>query len=203
MSTTGTASGAALAAAPLFVTSGCPAQPPRPPQRLLPAPPVGDLPALQERVLVRFPLPVQLSVDEESQVVEGMLPAGNAVLPRGSAEMLVLGRTLDGMDWRVLIFSDLRGVRAQAMRYGLLCGVAAAFVQLLGLYLMQRRRLLRQKLEAKQMLERVNTELEHKVTKRTRALSETNARLRKEVAKLKMERDILKKAAAYFAKESM
>ena len=28
-------------------------------------------------------------------------------------------------------------------------------------------------------------------------------RLRKEVAKLKMERDILKKAAAYFAKESM
>ncbi len=29
------------------------------------------------------------------------------------------------------------------------------------------------------------------------------ARLRKEVAKLRMERDILKKAAAYFAKESM
>lgn len=29
------------------------------------------------------------------------------------------------------------------------------------------------------------------------------ARLRKEVAKLKMERDILKKAAAYFPKESM
>lgn len=29
------------------------------------------------------------------------------------------------------------------------------------------------------------------------------ARLRKEVTKLKMERDILKKAAAYFAKESM
>lgn len=29
------------------------------------------------------------------------------------------------------------------------------------------------------------------------------ARLRKEFAKLKMERDILKKAAAYFAKESM
>jgi transposase len=29
------------------------------------------------------------------------------------------------------------------------------------------------------------------------------ARLRKEVAKLKIERDILKKAAAHFAKESM
>jgi transposase len=28
-------------------------------------------------------------------------------------------------------------------------------------------------------------------------------RLKREVAKLKMERDILKKAAAYFAKESM
>ena len=36
-----------------------------------------------------------------------------------------------------------------------------------------------------------------------RAQDAEMARLRKEVAKLKMERDILKKAAAYFAKESM
>jgi transposase len=36
-----------------------------------------------------------------------------------------------------------------------------------------------------------------------RAADAEIARLRKEVAKLKMERDILKKAAAYFAKESM
>ncbi len=144
--------------------------------------------------IARFPLPVQLSVDEESQVVEGVLPAGNAVLARGSAEMLVLGRALDGMDWRVLIFSDLRGVRMQAMRYGILCGVAVAFVQLLLLYLLQRRRLLRQKLEAKQMLERVNTELEHKVAKRTRALSETNTRLRKEVAEREQAEQTLRAA---------
>ncbi|MEY2654814.1 MAG: hypothetical protein RLZZ524_1842 [Pseudomonadota bacterium] len=144
--------------------------------------------------IARFPLPVQLSIDEESQVVEGLLPASHAVLTRGSAETLVLGRALDGMDWRVLIFSDLRTVRLQAMRDGTLCGVAVAFVMLLLLYLMQRRRLLRQKLEAKQMLERVNTELEHKVAKRTRALSETNTRLRKEVAEREQAEQTLRAA---------
>lgn len=35
----------------------------------------------------------------------------------------------------------------------------------------------------------------------TRAIESQGARLRKEVAKLKAERDILKKAAAYFARE--
>jgi two-component system C4-dicarboxylate transport sensor histidine kinase DctB len=72
--------------------------------------------------------------------------------------------------------------------------VAVAFVQLLLLYLLQRRRLLRQKLEAKQMLERVNTELEHKVAKRTRALSETNTRLRKEVAEREQAEQTLRAA---------
>ncbi|MEY8879457.1 MAG: ATP-binding protein, partial [Leptothrix sp. (in: b-proteobacteria)] len=135
------------------------------------------------RRITRFPLPVQLSIDEDSQVLEGVLPGGlqTPSRPAGSGT-LVLGRTLDGMDWRLLIFSDLRGVRNQAVIHSLLTAVAAGFVLLLAMYLAQRRRILHQKLEARQMLERANADLEQKVARRTRALSETNTRLRKEVA---------------------
>ncbi|MFM2056237.1 MAG: hypothetical protein RLY71_622 [Pseudomonadota bacterium] len=135
------------------------------------------------RRIARFPLAVQLSIDEDSQVLEGVLPGSlqTPSRPAGSGT-LVLGRTLDGMDWRLLIFSDLRGVRNQAVVHSLLTAVAAGFVLLLALYLTQRRRILHQKLEARQMLERANADLEQKVARRTRALSETNTRLRKEVA---------------------
>ncbi|MFM2121529.1 MAG: hypothetical protein RL722_2997 [Pseudomonadota bacterium] len=144
----------------------------------------------------RFPLPVQLALDEESQLVEGLLPAGLGPLPaaasagglvptaagRQGAGTLVLGRTLDGMDWRVLLFADLRGVSREAARNGLLAGVAVAFVMLLLLVLRQRQRLQGQKREARRMLERHAAELESKVERRTRGLREVNTRLRKEVA---------------------
>jgi len=134
----------------------------------------------------RFPLPVKLSIDEDSQVLEGVLPGGlppesDAARPVRSST-LVLGRTLDGMDWRLLIFSDLRGVRNQAVLNSMLSAVAAGFVLLLALYLNQRRRIARQKIESRQMLERANTELEHKVARRTRALTDSNTRLRREIA---------------------
>ena len=134
----------------------------------------------------RFPLPVKLSIDEDSQVLEGVLPGGlppdsDAARPVRSST-LVLGRTLDGMDWRLLIFSDLRSVRNQAVLNSMLSAVAAGFVLLLALYLNQRRRIARQKIESRQMLERANTELEHKVARRTRALTDSNTRLRREIA---------------------
>jgi C4-dicarboxylate-specific signal transduction histidine kinase len=134
----------------------------------------------------RFPLPVQLSVDEDNQAIDGVLPGG---LPPGTdtarvvrSSALVLGRTLDGMDWRLLIFADLRGVRNQAVINSMLSAIAAGFVLLLGLYLNQRRRIARQKIESRQMLERSNIELEHKVARRTRALTDSNTRLRREIA---------------------
>lgn len=146
----------------------------------------------------RFPLPVNLSVDEDSQVIEGELSGGvqvegDLVRPgRGSA--LVLGRALDGMDWRLLIFRDLRPVRTQAVVYSLLSAVAAGFVLLLALFMNQRRRITRQKLEARQLLERANAELEHKVARRTRALTDTNARLRREIAEREQAEQTLRAA---------
>jgi C4-dicarboxylate-specific signal transduction histidine kinase len=137
------------------------------------------------RRLARFPLPVRINApqDEAGQVM------GVSVSDDGSARQrpddpgtLVLSRTLDGMDWRLMTFSDLRAVRSQAIVYSVMSAVAASFVMLLGLYLAQRQRILRQRNESRQMLERANAELEHNVASRTLDLTAANLRLRREVA---------------------
>ncbi|XVJ71675.1 MAG: sensor histidine kinase [Rhizobacter sp.] len=136
-----------------------------------------------------FPLTVKLVVDEDSQEVQGVVRdegAASTAVARGlqpsKAGVLVLGRTLDGMDWRVLIFSDLKPVRDQALLDGVGGGIAAAFVILLVLYWAQRQRIERQKLSAKRMLEEANAELEEEVGRRTQELLDANSQLRKEVS---------------------
>lgn len=103
-------------------------------------------------------------------------------LPRNSGYYLAQGRTLPDTGWRLLVFSDLTPVRHQAASQAALALVAAAFVVLLAIFIAQRRRILRQRLEAQRLLERSNAELENKVARRTRALTESIARLRKEIA---------------------
>jgi len=138
--------------------------------------------------LPRFPLDVDLSVDEDSQEVQGWLrlhdtPVPDVTgLPAGPAGYLVLGRSLDGMDWRVLIFSSLAAVRQQALVDGVGGAIALAFVMLLALYWAQRGRIERQKIGAKRLLEQANAELEQEVGRRTQELTDANALLRKEVA---------------------
>jgi C4-dicarboxylate-specific signal transduction histidine kinase len=138
----------------------------------------------------RFPLEVDLRVDEDSQIVEGVLPEGlNRPRSRLGTHrgMLVLGRTLDGMDWRLLMFADLQGVRRQAVQNSLAACVGMGFIVLLAVLLHQRRRIVRQKL-------RLNAELEAKVALRTQALSETNIRLRKEVREREQAEQTLREA---------
>ncbi len=148
-----------------------------------------------------FPLVVKLVVDEDSQEVQGVVrdegtasAAGARGLPPSKAGVLVLGRTLDGMDWRVLIFSDLKPVRDQALLDGLGGGVAAAFLILLALYWAQRQRIERQKLSAKRMLEKANAELEQEVGRRTQELLDTNSQLRKEVSERQQAEQTLRAA---------
>ncbi len=141
--------------------------------------------------LPRFPLQVDLRVDEDSQVVEGVLPNGlgaAASAPRlASRAMLVMGRTLNGMDWRLMMFSDLRPVRQQASTHGLLASLGLGVVLLSALILLQRRRILRQKLEA-------HAELEDQVARRTQALSEANAQLAQEVTERQQAEATLRRA---------
>ena len=141
--------------------------------------------------LPRFPLQVDLRVDEDKQVVEGVLPHGlgsAASAPRlAGRAMLVMGRTLNGMDWRLMMFSDLRPVRQQASTHGLLAALGLGVVLLSALILLQRRRIVRQKLEA-------HAELEDQVARRTQALSEANAQLAQEVTERQQAEATLRRA---------
>ena len=131
----------------------------------------------------RFPIPVTLSVDDDSQVVETMLrPTGSDIFRSMDAGTLVLGRAINGMDWRLMIFSDLRAVRDQALVNSGAAVLVAVMLVLLGLFFAQRRRIARQQRVAKALLERANAELEENVAERTRDLTDANRRLRDEVA---------------------
>lgn len=138
--------------------------------------------------LPRFPLSVDLSVNEDSQEVQGLLRGDEARVSAalgqapGRADFMVLGRSLDGMDWRVLIFSSLATVRHQAQIDGIGGAVSMAFLLLLALYWAQRQRIERQKLAAKRQLEQANVALEQEVARRTQELTDANTLLRKEVA---------------------
>ncbi len=139
--------------------------------------------------LQAFPLPVQLSIDEDSQEMHGFVQVQEAALPGphpsglrpGAAGYMVLGRALDGMDWRVLTFNHLGAVRQQAWLDGLGGAMGVAVLVLLALYQTQRRRIERQKRSAKQLLEQANAALERQVQHRTQELTDANALLRKEV----------------------
>lgn len=152
-----------------------------------------------EQRLPRLPLKVDLRVDEDSRVVDAMLPHGldsEAAVPPlpASRGTLVLGRPLNGMDWRLMMFADLQPVRQEAVTHSLLAALAMGVLLLLALIALQRRRLLQQKLQAQRWLQQANTELEHKVQRRTSALSETNLRLKREVAERQQAETTLRQA---------
>ncbi|MFT4014565.1 MAG: ATP-binding protein [Paracoccus sp. (in: a-proteobacteria)] len=121
-----------------------------------------------------FPAIVDLDVDKASLGLD-------EIVKTGLSDLLVQGRVLDGMDWKLLVFSDLADVRRQGVVAGALASALAAFVFTLALYLAQRRRAARQRQEAKDALERINARLEMTIARRTRALTETNAELRQEM----------------------
>lgn len=147
-----------------------------------------------------FPIDIELSVDEDTQEVQGFVSGDNArhreVLGAGGnrAGHLVLGRSLDGMDWRVLIFTSLAAVRDQALIDGVGGAMTAAFLILLALYWSQRRRIEKQKLAAKRLLEQVNADLERQVGRRTQELTDTNEQLRREVAERQQTEQTLRAA---------
>lgn len=137
--------------------------------------------------LAPFPLAVDMNADVETQEIQGLLQAAHARapgsgLPPSAAGYLVLGRSLDGMDWRVLTFSDLTAVRRQSLLDAAGGALAVAVVVFAALYLAQRRRTERAKRSAKRLLESANAALEQEVALRTQELTQANALLRREIA---------------------
>jgi two-component system C4-dicarboxylate transport sensor histidine kinase DctB len=131
----------------------------------------------------RFPLDISLPApDEETGAPDGSTPYSLSQAPGSiQGDTLILGRAIDGMDWRLLTFSSLRGVYSQARLYAAMSALAAGFVVLGLSYLAQRRRIRRQGAASQVLLERANQQLERKVEARTRDLNDINLRLRSEV----------------------
>ena len=140
-----------------------------------------------------------LDIDVES-ASEGALVsfAGANALPPGVAngnrDYLALSRHLPETAWRLLVFSNLRPVRAQALTHAALAAAATASLLLGVLYFKQRRRVLRTRREAQALLEQANQALERKVAERTADLSEAVSRLEAEVGERKRAEQTLRAA---------
>lgn len=123
--------------------------------------PIGEFPlALGSALKNGAPLTVDLPKKLLAQTGESYRPGLH----------LVQARTLPGTEWRLLIFSDLRGVHDQATSHAALAVMAAGFVGALLLAGRQRQRYVRQKLESQALLEKANADLERKVEERTAEL---------------------------------
>lgn len=150
--------------------------------------------------LAEFPRALTLRLNDETQEVQGWLAVGPSAdtgapdLAPSTAGYLVLGRALDGMDWRVLTFNNLASVRQQAWIDAGGGALVVLVLTLLALYVVQRRRTERQKQIANRLLEQANTELEAQVRRRTQELTNAVARLGEEVAERRQTENNLREA---------
>lgn len=135
----------------------------------------------RENRLGDFPIAAALGYDDGVPDVDRVIETGALSVTGRSGGLLVQGRSLDAPGWRLLVFSDLAPVRARAAVAAALSALMAAFLILSGLVVLQRRRIERQKVEAKRALERANAELERTVRERTQDLTDTNEELRREM----------------------
>lgn len=110
------------------------------------------------------------------------LPAGERSVFPVSGRFLAQTQPLPGTPWHLTVFSPLEQVNDMARTRAALAASGGAFVLILLLMLNQRRRHLRDRLAAREALQRAHDELERKVAERTMDLSAANARLQDEVA---------------------
>ncbi|SFX78729.1 sensor histidine kinase [Marinospirillum alkaliphilum] len=100
-------------------------------------------------------------------------------------DYLLLSHPMPEAGWQVHMMKELNPVRHQAIIVSLLSGSALVLVTLIGLYLFQRRRSLRErqqwKEEAHRALQQAHDELETRVAARTADLSASNQRLLEEI----------------------
>jgi two-component system C4-dicarboxylate transport sensor histidine kinase DctB len=117
---------------------------------------------------------------------------------RPSAEInglqVAYGRALPRFGWRLLILAGADHVQREARTAAWLAAAGAAGAWLLGLLLLQRRRVIAQKLAARAALQRANDELEIKVRLRTAELEASNRELRHEVAEREHAEQVLRRA---------
>lgn len=106
----------------------------------------------------------------------------------------VHGRPLPRFGWRLMVLSSAKTVWRDARAAAWSAGAAVACVGLLLALLLQRRRVIAQKLAARAALQRANDELEAKVRQRTAELERSNRDLRREVQEREHAEQVLRQA---------
>lgn len=132
-----------------------------------------------DRRLAAFPLPLAWSAGEGAQAPPAALEQR---INDGADGLLVQAQALEGVGWRLLAFSDLAPVQGRARVVAALAASAAALMVVTLLVLLQRARAVQQQRQSRRALQRLNAELEDTVARRTRALTEANDGLRREMA---------------------
>jgi C4-dicarboxylate-specific signal transduction histidine kinase len=98
--------------------------------------------------------------------------------------------------WRMIILSDASDVRLVARQTALGAGAIFGFLALLGMYLLQRRRVIASEQQSRIILQRSHDELELGIRERTAELQQTNAELTHEVIERKRIETELREAQA-------
>lgn len=99
-----------------------------------------------------------------------------------AGRFLVQSRTLPGTPWSLTVFSQLTQVDSLAQSRAALAAIAAVSLCMLGAIVNERRRHLRDRLAAREALQKAHDELERKVEERTADLSAANLQLQDEVS---------------------
>lgn len=100
-----------------------------------------------------------------------------------SPEYLLVTRPVSGTPWHIMMLSNIASARAAARNAALDTALALGFMAVAVLYVLQRRRIISQRLAMEATLQRLNDELERKVIRRTEALSHSNNNLRVEITR--------------------
>ena len=105
---------------------------------------------------------------------------------------MLQARPCGPLGWHMLLLSDLREVRGDALGGAAAVGFAAAFALTALIYFQLRRMRSREQRQAQAVLQRAYDQLEHRIAERTADLTAANARLEHKVAALKQTEQILR-----------
>ena len=139
----------------------------------------------EEIVPFVVPLPLRTGSPPEEATLPALVLTADGAGRLDAARYRVVLKLLERTGWRVVLFSNLRSLRAEAFSHAALVFSAGTVLLMALAYLLQRRRIVRQKLATQALLAEANRVLETTVERRTRSLRETNERLQREVAERK------------------
>ncbi|SFN73689.1 two-component system, NtrC family, C4-dicarboxylate transport sensor histidine kinase DctB [Formivibrio citricus] len=134
------------------------------------------------RALLPFPGKDTRKLDNDTRIVSIPRPPNTAPQPVPETGMFMAqSQTLPGSSWRLSVFSPTAQVEQIARTQGALAAMGTVLLLICLLMANERRRRIRDRLAAREALQKAHDELERKVAERTAELSEANIRLQQEV----------------------